>query len=322
MKKRMLGKRTGFEVTELGLGTWPLGGKDYDPMSESDAVSTVEAYIETGGNLIDTAPAYALSEAFIGKALAGKGIRDQLIVTTKTLQGDCIETIPEMRKDLEQSLKALQTDYIDVYFLHNPPDAPDAMNAALDELDIFKKEGKIRTIGASIKLAHITPATVALCRQYIDSDRLDVLEVAYSIMRQANAEQFAYARQKGVGVIARSVLESGFLTGKYKPGHAFSRGHRSRWETDTLKTILDRVEGLEKTAVPSGYENLTQAAVQFVLASPEVSCVIIGAETPDEVRANAKIAGLPPLDPALVEDLRKQFAGLTESFNPGRQKID
>jgi len=319
LKKRVLG-RTGFEVTELGFGAWPIGGKDYVAMTEKNAIETIEAYLSVGGNLIDTAPAYAKSETYIGKTLGGKEIRDQIYITTKTMKGTTVETIPEIRQEIEQSLRALQTDYVDVYFLHNPPDEPDVMNRAIDVFEELKEEGKIRSIGASIKLANVTPATVALCRQYIDTGRVDVLEVVYSILRQANAENFAYAYEKGVGIIARTAIESGFLSGKYKPGDEFNEGHRDRWDKDTVQLILKHARELQTDAVKDPYKSLAQVALRFALTPKEVSCLIVGPENPDEVRKNVETLSLPPLDDALIERLQKEFDGKTGLFNLNPQK--
>jgi aryl-alcohol dehydrogenase-like predicted oxidoreductase len=319
LKKRVLG-RTGFEVTELGFGAWPIGGHGYGPMSEKNAVETIEAYLDAGGNLIDTAPAYVNSEKYIGKALKGRGIREQIYITTKTLMGDTLDTIPDIRPECEESLRLLQTDYIDVYFLHNPPDEPDVMNRAIDVFEELKDEGKVKSIGASIKLANITPATVALCRQYIDTGRVDVLEVAYSIIRQANAENFAYAYEKGVGIITRTAIESGFLSGKYKPGDVFNEGHRDRWDKDTVQLILKHASELQSYAVREPYQSLAQVALRFALVPKEVSCLIVGPENPDEVRKNAETMSLPPLDDDLVERLRKDFDGKTGLFNLNPQK--
>ena len=319
LKKRVLG-RTGFEVTELGFGAWPIGGGGYGAMSEKNAIETIDAYLSAGGNLIDTAPAYVNSETYIGKALHGKDVREKIFITTKTLMGDTIDTIPEIRQEIEGSLRALQTDYVDVYFLHNPPDEPDVMNRAIDVFEELKNEGKIKSIGASIKLANITPATVGLCRQYIDTGRVDVLEVAYSIIRQANAENFAYAHEKGVGIIARTAIESGFLSGKYQPGDEFNEGHRDRWDKDTVQLILKHASELQSYAIRDPYQSLAQVALRFALAPKEVSCLIVGPENPDEVRKNTETMSLPPLDDDLIERFRKEFEGKTGLFNLNPQK--
>ncbi|MBW2154878.1 MAG: aldo/keto reductase, partial [Deltaproteobacteria bacterium] len=279
LKKRVLG-RTGFEVTELGFGAWPIGGEAYGPVSEKNAIETIEAYLSAGGNLIDTAPVYAKSETYIGKALKGKGIREKIFIATKTMKGDTIETIPDIKQEIDNSLRALQTDYVDIYFLHKPPDEPDVMNRAIDEFEKLKNQGKIRAIGASVKLANVTPETVRLCRQYIDTGRVDVLEVAYSILRQANAENFAYAHEKGVGIIVRTAIESGFLTGRYKPGDVFTEGHRKRWSEQTLQEILKHASELQTYAIRRPYRSLAQVALRFALVPKEVSCVIVGAENP------------------------------------------
>ena len=108
------------------------------------------------------------------------------------------------------------------------------MQRALDEFEALQREGKIKYIGASIKAADVTPATLQLCHQYIAAGRVNALQVVYSILRQLHTGMFDDAFHNGVAIIARTAMESGFLSGKYKPGHVFkstenSIDHRSRW---------------------------------------------------------------------------------------------
>jgi aryl-alcohol dehydrogenase-like predicted oxidoreductase len=313
--KRVLG-RTGFEISELGFGAWPIGGTSYGPLDEKEAHRTVDAYIDAGGNHIDTARVYGESEARIGVALKGKGLRDTLFIASKTQRSASAETIPEIRTDLEQSLRLLHTDYVDLYYLHWPPDDPDVMNRVLDEYETLKLEGKIRWIGASIKGPSVSEDTVRICKQYIDTGRVDAVQIVYSILRQRNSEIFEYAQEKGVGLVARTVLESGFLTGKYQPGSEFSAGHRSKYTNDTLKEILNQVGKLESNAIRSPYVSLPQVAIRFALEPSSVSSAIVGARTAEQMKQNMAVASLPALEDELVEWLKNEFKDATENYNP------
>jgi myo-inositol catabolism protein IolS len=153
--KRVLG-RTGFNVSELGFGAWAIGGTAYGPVSDTDAIECITQYLSAGGNFIDTARSYGNSEAILGKALQNIGLRDQIFISTKTVKGESLETIPEITADLEESLRLLITDFVDIYYLHRPPVDPKVMNRALDVLEEFKYAGKIRAIGASIKGPAVT----------------------------------------------------------------------------------------------------------------------------------------------------------------------
>jgi len=313
--KRTLG-RTGFQVSELGFGAWQIGGTQYGPVPEAEAVEVIHSYIQAGGNFIDTARVYGESEAILGKALSKGKLREQIVLATKTLKGNERDTIPAIREELEESLRLLKTEYIDLYYLHQPPDDPAVMSQALDLLESFKKEGKLRAIGASIKGPAVTDATVKLCRQYIDSGRIDAIQLVYSILRQKNAAIFDYAHQKGVGIVVRTSIESGFLSGKYRPGQVIAEGHRKRWTPETQSLIFKRVMEMEKYAIQSPYTSMPEVAVRFSLDHREVSSVIVGARTPEHMKKNMAIVSLPSLSPLIRARLEEEFGGLTESFNP------
>jgi len=314
-RKRSLG-RTGFQVSELGFGAWPIGGIQYGPVPESEAMEIIYNYIQAGGNFIDTARVYGESEAILGKVLSKGDLREQIILATKTMKGNEPDTIPGIRKDLEESLRLLKTEYFDLYYLHQPPDDPAVMNRALDVLESFKKEGKLRAIGTSIKGPAVTDATLKLCRQYIDSGRIDTIQLVYSILRQKNAAIFDYAHQKGVGIVVRTSIESGFLSGKYRPGHIIAEGHRKRWTPETQSLIFKKVMEIEKYAIQPPYTSMPEVAVRFSLEPQGVSSVIVGVRTLEQIQKNMAIVSLPPLLPKIRARLEEEFGGLTESFNP------
>ena len=314
-RKRILG-RTGFQISELGFGAWQIGGIQYGPVPEAEAVEVIHSYIQAGGNFIDTARAYGESEAILGKVFSQGKLREQIFLATKTLKGNERDNIPAIREELEESLRLLKTEYIDLYYLHQPPNDPAVMNQALDLLESFKKEGKLRAIGASIKGPAVTDVTVKLCRQYIDSGRIDAIQLVYSILRQKNGAIFDYAQKKGVGIVVRTSIESGFLSGKYRPGHVIAEGHRKRWTPETQSLIFKRVMEMEKYAIQPPYSFMPEVAVRFALDHREVSSVIVGARTPEQMKRNMAIASLPSLSPLIRARLEEEFGGLTESFNP------
>jgi myo-inositol catabolism protein IolS len=315
-KKRTLG-RTGFQVSELGFGAWQVGGIQYGPVPEAQAVEVIHSYIQAGGNFIDTARVYEESEAIIGRALSKGKLREQIVLATKTQKGNERDTIPAIREELEESLRRLKTEYVDLYYLHQPPEDPAVMNQALDVLESLKKEGKLRAIGASIKGPAVTDATLKLCRQYIDSGRIDAIQIVYSILRQKNASIFDYAHQKGVGIVVRTSIESGFLSGKYRPGQVIAEGHRKRWAPEAQSLIFEKVAAMEKYAIQPPYTSMSEVAVRFSLEPQGVSSVIVGARTLEQMQKNMVTVSLPPLLPKVRARLETEFKGLTESFNPG-----
>jgi aryl-alcohol dehydrogenase-like predicted oxidoreductase len=190
------------------------------------------------------------------------------------------------------------------------------MNRDLDVFEQLRQEAKIRFIGASIKGANVTQNTVDLCRQYIDTGRLDVIQMIYSIFRQKTRDIFQEARAKNVGLVGRTSLESGFLTGKYEPGHEFTgTDHRKRWNRERLRKILECAQRLKKTAVNPPYESLAQVAIRFAMLPDAIASTIVGAKSADQVQANLRALDLPPLDQTLVDRLITEYGDLTEEFN-------
>jgi aryl-alcohol dehydrogenase-like predicted oxidoreductase len=306
---------TGLMVSDIGFGAWAIGGVQYGSVSRSDAETTIEAYIESGGNFIDTARAYHASEEILGEVLKRLGILDRIIIASKTKALD----EAGVRADVEASLRLLQRDHIDLYYLHSPPDDPDDMNRLLDVFEALKQEGKIRFIGASIKGPDVTQDTVDLCRQYIQSGRVNALQIIYSIFRQKNASMFAEAHQAGVGIVARTSLESGFLTGKYRPGQTFSGDdHRKRWSKARLETILGHVADLEAQLVKPPYQTIAQVALRFALDTPGVDTIIPGAKNVNQMQANLSVGELPPLDPAVYQLLVDQYRTPDPIYNTGQ----
>ena len=314
MKRNVLG-RTGVEVSEMGFGAWAIGGEgdgfNYGDVPEKGALACIETYLDAGGNHIDTARYYNESERIIGLILRDPSRREQVFLASKTVQ-DCVEGI---RGELEESLRLLQTDHIDLYYMHLPPDGVAEMNLHFDVFEQLREEGRIRFIGASIKGPDVTQATVDLCRQYIDTDRLDVIQLIYSIFRQGTREIFDHAQANRVGLVGRTALESGFLTGKYEPGHGFSgNDHRQRW-AGRLKQILECAQDLKSTAVKPPYETLAQVALRFAMAPDAIGSTIVGAKSAQQTKANLAALDLPPLDQELVERLVTDYRERTAEFN-------
>lgn len=309
---------TGMQVSRIGFGAWGIGGKAYGALEEKKAEECLETYFGCDGNFVDTARMYDDSEAVVGRVLKRLQNRDKVILCSKSMSGGAKEEMPGFRRDIETGLKLLGTDYIDVYYLHNPPVEHDEIMRMLEVLAEYKQKGIIRAIGASIKGVNVTDQTVELCHTYIETGMVDVLMLAYSIFRQKAAQVFDTCADKGIGVVVRSVLESGFLTGNYEKGHVFaSSDHRSRWSQEALDEMFEEAGELKKTVVNQPYENLSQVAIQFALSARGVSCGIVGATTSEHVLRNTKLDELPPLPGETLELLRKRFDGKTERYNAG-----
>ena len=313
MKKRTLGN-TGIEVTELGLGTWALGGlgqhadaKNYGEVEERDAIDTFAAYVNAGGNHIDSAYNYHDCERRVGIYLKKAGNRDKLVLASKIWQDDPAS----IRKFFDTSRKLMGTDVIDILYLHNPPDAPDEMNRVLDIYQAMKDRGEIRAIGATIKGHNVTPETVSLMRQYIDSGRCNVIMCIFSVLRQLTGGAFAYAGEKGVGIVLRTVLESGFLTGKYRPGHRFTdaQDHRARWSDRKRDAVLQICGDFSGFARDNGYASPSDLATRFALDTPHVSSVLVGAKNVRQLQQNLSALDVPGISAGLRAEVTGQFGG-------------
>ena len=193
------------------------------------------------------------------------------------------------------------------------------MQRVLDEFLQLKDEGKIKAIGASIKGPDVNEKIVNLCKQYIQTEKVDVLQVIFSIFRQKNREMLEMAQEYDVGIVGRTVLESGFLTGKYKPGHRFSENdHRHRWGQEKLDNILNYVQELEEKVVKPPYEKLSEVAIRFALEEKGINSIIVGAKNESQTRANIKASNLPPLPEKTRSFLVDKFSGKEKEFNTNK----
>ncbi|MGF1448966.1 MAG: aldo/keto reductase [Opitutales bacterium] len=298
-------------ITRVGFGAWAIGGKSYGPVAAEAARETLRAYLERSGNFIDTARGYAASEGYIGEVLrAGPYQREDIVIASKSPKAD----LDGLRGDLETTLSELGTDYLDLYYLHSPPEDPAEIETALHAMAQLKNEGLIRAVGASVKGPNVTQATVDLCRAYIRSGACDALQVIYSVFRPKNAEMFAEATEAGVAIIVRTLLENGFLAGRYAPGHRFpAEDHRHRWNGPKLDGILEETQRLtEEIDAP---HDLMQLAVRYVLDNPHVTAIIPGGKSPEQVEGIFAAAGLQALPFELRVSWRDRFTGQEARFN-------
>ncbi len=295
MKYRTLGK-TDFSVSEIGFGTWAIGGNrfgnSYGTTKDSESIQALQKAIDLGCNFIDTADVYGHghSEELIGKAVAGK--RQDIFIATK-VGGDFYHSPPRLNFDvdyirfaLEKSLKRLNTDYLDLYQLHNPPLHLIQDGTIFDIFFKLKTEGHIRAIGLSI--FGPTEGVVA-----IRNDSIDCIQVVFNIFnRQAAKDLFPLARDNNIGIIAREPLNNGLLTGKFTGIEDFEEGDiRSRWSQKYFEHLVNFTQRL-RSVVKEEDRSLSQTAIQFVLAQSAVSTVIPGMKTGDQVEENFRSINL------------------------------
>ncbi len=311
MKFRKLG-RTGLNVSEIGFGAWAIGGS-WGPQSEADSTAALNRALDLGVNFIDTAAGYGdgKSERIIGGVLRTR--RDEVIVATKTPPAAgpwppspyCLmsERYPEnyLRENIEQRLRNLGTDRIDLLQLHTWTRAWNRRPEPFEVLRKLKAEGKVRFIGIS------TPEQDQ--NSVIDLMRggwVDVVQVIYNIFEQEPAaELLPVAAETNVGIIVRVVFDEGSLTGKWTRDTVFPEGdfRRNYFAGDRLGRAVERARKVGVEIEGSGY-SLPQAAIKFALANAAVSTVIPGMRNPAQAEANCAVSDLPPMTPDLLRRLR------------------
>jgi aryl-alcohol dehydrogenase-like predicted oxidoreductase len=307
MKYKILGK-TGLSVSTVGLGTMVHAGH-FGPMKDEESLSAIDAALELGVNFIDTSDAYGAgySETLLGNAL--KGRRDKVIIATK---GGNVMTGPNRGKRiftseyidgvLHDSLERLQTDYIDLYQLHNPTVDVIERGEVWEVLERRKKEGKIRHYGVSINTLEEGIAAVK-------DGRSETIQTEYNLLAQEPAEAFfSLAQAANVGIIARVPLKRGILTGK------MTAADEQRFQGEDVRARSFKGEAFRKELakaeqlrflVHGPVQSLVQAAIAFCVAHPAVSITIPGARNAAQMRENAAGADvtLPADDLEKVADL-------------------
>lgn len=313
MQYKTLG-RTGLRVSVIGLGTMVHAGH-FGPMKDSESLSAIDAALELGVNFIDTSDAYGAgySETLLGNAL--KGRRDKVILATKggnvmvgADRGKRNFAAAYITRVLEESLKRLQTDYVDLYQLHNPTVDVIEHGEVWEVLERAKKEGKIRYCGVSINTIDEGIAAVK-------DGRSDTVQLEYNLLAQEPAEKiFPLALGANVGIIARIPLRRGVLTGK------MTMADEQRFQGEDVRARSFKGEAFAKELakaeqlhflVHDPVKSLGQAALAFCVAHPAVSVTIPGSRNDQQMRENA-VGGditLPTEDLTKVADLwRRGFA--------------
>ena len=296
MKLRPFGD-TGMMVSEIGLGAWQLANPEWGVNNRNEALRIIQKSLEAGCNFFDTAPAYGrgVSEELLGEGL--RSVRKDVIFCTKfghTAEGVTDFSTPAIRPSVEASLRRLQTDYLDIVLMHNPPrEMMDGRVASqYDEFEKLKAEGKIRAYGISLDWREEVEMAV-------DTTKSKALEVFFNALYQEPLPAFQKAYEHGVGIIVKVPLDSGWLSGRYRKGHSFD-DVRKRWPADVIERrsqLVEQFAGL----VPEG-TSMAHAALQFCLAQPQVSTVIPGAKTVEQALDNFAAADK-QLSPEVVQSM-------------------
>ena len=316
MKKRILGK-TGFEITEVGLGTWQVGGKWGSTFSHENADKILNTAIDNGINFIDTADVYGdgESEKAVGRVVRSRS--ERIYVATKCGRQlnphvDAAYQPDVLRKFVEASLKNTGLETLDLIQLHCPPTETYYRPEIFGLFDTLKKEGKILNMGVSVE-------RVEEAHKAIEYENVTSVQIIFNMMRMRPAEYFfAEAAKRNVGILARVPLASGLLTGKFSASTTFEKDdhrtfNRNGEAFDKGETFsgVDYIKGLEaveeiKQLFPE-QTNLAAVALKWILMFKEVSCVIPGASRPDQVISNIEASKIAELSPKQMEGIKKIY---------------
>ncbi|RKN75836.1 aldo/keto reductase [Paenibacillus ginsengarvi] len=284
--------RTGLRVSRLGLGGAPLAG-DFGPTDEREVEKMIHEAIDGGINLIDTAPRYGRgeSERRIGRALRG-GKRNQVILASKAVGPDESFGYEGTIRSVEQSLKRLETDWIDLLQIHDAEQAPFEMivGETLPALERLREDGKIRFIGISTRV-------LQLLMQFVNLDRFDTIQFYARYMlidHTAKDELLPLTLEKGIGVINGSVLGLGLLADTPAP-------FMNRAIVEEAASRIEQLRFLRKRE-PYG---LVEPAMRFSLTQPAIHVTLTGAATSEVLRTNMAYCDGKGLEP---EELARVYA--------------
>lgn len=293
MKYRRMGN-SGIDISVIGQGTWEMGNDFFGEVDEKLAIDAIRASVDAGVNMVDTAAAYGAdgaSERVVAKAI--KGIRDKVVLATKLgvlrVAGAYVRCLDPavMRMEIEDSLRRLETDYIDLYYIHWP-DLNNSIEAALELMVKFKEEGKIRAIGVS-------NFDTTLIQKAIDIADISVVQPPMSLLNRSSIENgiLPFCKQKDVGVITYGSLGGGILTGKMeKPvtgGKELRSAFYAFYEEPMWSKCQKLLEVLRGIAGDRG-TTVAQVSINWVLSQPGVTCSLMGATTPEMAYENASAA--------------------------------
>ncbi len=316
MKYRVLGK-TGFKVSEISIGTWQLGGKWGEPFDKKITQNTLSTAVKNDINFFDTADVYkeGKSEQFCGAF--SKTTKVKIYIATKcgrrlnphNTGGYNEENI---KKFVDDSLKNMEIETIDLLQLHCPPTAVYYKPSVFEVLDNLKDEGKIQNYGVSVE-------KVEEALKAIEFPGVSTVQMIFNIFRQRPSELFfKQAKKKNVGIIARVPLASGLLTGKFTKDTVFKEGDHRNFNRDgkgfdrgeTFSGVdyelgLEAVEMLKQ--VFGNPENLAPYALRWILMFDAVSCVIPGASNVSHVESNVLASDLKPLSNDQMEQIQEIY---------------
>lgn len=312
MRYRPLGD-SGIEISEIGFGTWGIGGVHggavgYGPTNDDDSIEALRTAFDQGVTFYDTAALYGYghSETLLGRAF--KGHRDQVVIATKAgflnFEGEQDFSVAGIRASLEDSLGRLQTDYADLFQLHSPSlDELEEDNALLRLLEDLQKEGKIRAAGIAVRSPEEGLRAIELFP-------FKSVQVNYNLadQRAVDTGLFDVCRDKGAGIIVRTPLCFGFLTGKYSAKDDYDeKDHRSGWSAEQVEKWAKAFHLFAEPFREREPQTSAQIALRFCLSHESVTSAIPGMLNPEQVLENIQASAMGSLAREDLERLKEIY---------------
>jgi aryl-alcohol dehydrogenase-like predicted oxidoreductase len=286
----------GIRVSRVGLGTWAIGGWMWGGSDERESIRTIHAAIEKGVNLIDTAPVYGFgrSEQIVGKAIAEYGHRDKVVLATKVAlewkDGKVFRNAsrPRILQEIEDSLRRLGTEYIDIYQVHWPDPLTPIEETAETMRDLLK-QGKIRAIGVSNYSPEQMEKFRAVVPLHTDQPPYNLFE------REIDADVLPYVRRNNIATLVYGSLCRGLLSGHMKPDTKFEgddlRKIDPKFQPPRYAHYLEAVARLDEYAQTKFQRRVMDLAMRWAMDQPGVTVALWGARHPEHVSAVANLDG-------------------------------
>jgi len=322
MKYRQFGN-TGIKVSEIGFGAWGIGGaqsdsRAYGPTDDKISRNALRKAIDVGITFYDTSPLYGYghSEELIGSTL--KDVRQNIIIATKAgfvnFKGEQDFSPQYIRSSIESSLSRLQTDYIDVFQLHYPPiDLLRQDSRIIETLESLKQEGKIRVVGISAKTSE--EGLMA-----IEQFNFKSVQVNFNLVDQRVLDNgfFKKCEEYGVGVIGRTPLCFGFLTGQYNATDSYDPAdHRSLWSPEQINRWANAYKLFAGELIEEEEQTNAQIALRFCLSYPSLSVTIPGMLTEEHVNENTWSSQLGAFSPFILDKFNQIYRNNTFFIKQG-----
>jgi aryl-alcohol dehydrogenase-like predicted oxidoreductase len=287
---------TEMKVSRIAQGTWAIGGWMWGGTDERESIRTIHAALDIGINLIDTAPVYGfgVSEEIVGKAIEARGHREKVFIATKVglewHNGSVSRNSSRdrIRKEVEDSLRRLRTDYIDIYQVHWP-DLAVPIEETAQTMQALLKEGLIRAIGVS----NYSPEQM---NQFMSVSELHTVQPPYNLFeRQIDRDVLPFVREKNLSAFAYGPLCRGLLTGTMRPDTKFTgddlRQSDPKFQPPRFAQYLEAVQQLDDLARKRYGKRVMDLAVRWVLDTPGITSALWGARHPAELEAVAGVLG-------------------------------